>query len=85
MLFLKKPITLYLTKVGVLIKNVFCSLFLFLENHNNNKNHKMSADYFNCSKTQSSFKYDELNFPNSGVCKILFDQVQRSLEILDFF
>jgi|LakMenE01Jun11ns_1017448.scaffolds.fasta_scaffold9841592_1 hypothetical protein len=41
----------------------------------------MTADYFNCSKIQSSFKYDELNFPNSGVCKIIFDEVERSLEI----
>jgi hypothetical protein len=41
----------------------------------------MTAGYFNCSKIQSSFKYDELNFPNSGVCKIIFDEVERSLEI----
>jgi hypothetical protein len=41
----------------------------------------MTADYFDCSNIQSSYKYDELNFPNIGVCKFIFDEVENCLEI----
>jgi hypothetical protein len=40
----------------------------------------MIDDYFDFAKIRSSNKYDQFNFSNSGVCKITFDEDERSVE-----